>query len=127
MWRVRRSIRTYRENPAWHHYQQKAPSEWVRQFGVPGHPFGSYRNHSRHVLEGEIRGYPTTLFHLAAVRKGGRYGTVVNMYSVAVLKLPVAFPDTSVSVGRLVYRLREEPLPPQEERRFTCRPAAGPA
>ncbi|MFI0260234.1 hypothetical protein ACH4OW_14525 [Streptomyces sp. NPDC017056] len=53
-----------------------------------------------------------TLFHLAGVRKGGRYGTAVNMYSVAVLTLPAALPDTSVSVGKLVYRLRADPLPP---------------
>ncbi|MFH8410460.1 hypothetical protein ACH4FX_37640 [Streptomyces sp. NPDC018019] len=112
MWRVKRSIRTYRDNPAWHHYRKTAPPEWVNQFGVPGHPFGTCRNHARNVLEGQVRGYPATLFHLAAVRKGGRYGTDVNMYSIAVLTLPTALPDTSVSTGTLVYRLRSDPLPP---------------
>ncbi|MFI2240952.1 hypothetical protein [Streptomyces chrestomyceticus] len=48
---------------------------------------------------------------MAAVRKGGRYGTAVNMYSVAVLTLPAALPDTSVSLGTVVYRLRADPLP----------------
>ncbi|REK84651.1 hypothetical protein DY245_42065 [Streptomyces inhibens] len=53
------------------------------------------------------------MFHLAGVRKGGRYGTIVNMYSVAVLTLPGSLPDTSVSVGTLVYRLRMDPFPPR--------------
>ncbi|MGW2635318.1 hypothetical protein ACWC2K_39420, partial [Streptomyces chattanoogensis] len=88
-------------------------ADWVKQFGAPGHPFGTLRNHAQHVLEGEVRGYPTTLFHLAGVRRGGRYGTISNMYSVAVLTQPYIFPDTSLSVGTLIYRLRSEPLPPR--------------
>ncbi|MEU7434637.1 hypothetical protein AB0B07_27960 [Streptomyces sioyaensis] len=60
-----------------------------------------------------MRGYPATLFHLSGVRKGGRYGTSLNMYSVAALTLPTSLPDTSVSVGTVVYRLRSEPLPPR--------------
>ncbi|MFI0790216.1 hypothetical protein ACH4Q6_32020 [Streptomyces lydicus] len=60
-----------------------------------------------------MRGYEATLFHLAAVRRGGRYGTDVHFYSVAVLALPRSFPDTVASVGTLVYGLRMDPLPPR--------------
>ncbi|MEU3988840.1 hypothetical protein OG229_31560 [Streptomyces platensis] len=112
MWRVGKSVQKYRNDPDWHSYRTREPDDWLTQFGFPGHPFGTFRNHIHHVLEGQVRGYPTTLFHLAGVRKGGRYGTLVNTYSVAVLTLPTTFPDTSVSVGTLVYRLRNAPLPP---------------
>ncbi|MFJ6605507.1 hypothetical protein [Streptomyces lydicus] len=113
MWQVRKSVRAYRQDPEWHHYRKSESGDWINQFGLPGHPFGTFRNHIHNVVEGQVRGYPATLFHLAGVRKGGRYGTVVNMYSVAALTLPASLPDTSVSVGTLVYRLGEEPLPPQ--------------
>ncbi|SOE12239.1 hypothetical protein SAMN06272775_3235 [Streptomyces sp. 2323.1] len=113
MWRVSRSVRRYRQAPEWHHYRKRESADWVDTFGVPGHPFGTLRNHAQNVLEGKVRGYPATLFHLSGVRKGGRYGTILNMYSVAVLTLPTSLPDTSVSVGTVVYRLRSEPLPPR--------------
>ncbi|SEC62507.1 hypothetical protein SAMN05428945_3410 [Streptomyces sp. 2224.1] len=113
MWQVRNSIRRYREDPEWHNYRKKESAEWIRQFGIPGHPFGTFRNHALHVLEGQVRGYPATLFHLAGVRKGGRYGTISNRYSVAALTIPVSLPATSVSVGTLIYRLRSESLPPR--------------
>ncbi|MFE6689075.1 hypothetical protein ACFVFQ_21715 [Streptomyces sp. NPDC057743] len=109
---MRKSISRYREDPDWHHYRKRESRDWVREFGLPGYPFGTLRNHALHVLEGQARGYPTTLFHLAGVRRGGRYVTDVNRYSVAVLTLPYSLPDTAVSIASLVQVLHTEPFPP---------------
>ncbi|KOU08563.1 hypothetical protein ADK86_03665 [Streptomyces sp. NRRL F-5755] len=112
MWRFRKNLRRYREDPDWH-YRKRESRDWVRQFGAPGHPFGPRGNHVKHILEGHIRGYEATLFHLAAVHKGGRPATDVSMYSVAVLALPAALPATVLSPASLVRRLAAPPLPPR--------------
>ncbi|MGW1790805.1 hypothetical protein ACWCO0_17025 [Streptomyces tubercidicus] len=113
MRQVRKSIRKYREDPEWHHYRKRESRHWVDMFGRPGYPFGVLGNHATHVLEGQVRGYPSTLFHLAAVHRGGRYVTDVNYYSVAVLSLPKSLPDTAVSVEALVRSLHTDPFPPR--------------
>ncbi|MFI1617045.1 hypothetical protein ACH4VT_08670 [Streptomyces lydicus] len=85
----------------------------MKAFAPPAHPFGTRGNHVKHVLEGRVRGYETTLFHLAAVHEGGRHPSDVSMYSVAVLTLPGALPASEVSVASLVRWLSTEPLPPR--------------
>ncbi|MFB6438924.1 hypothetical protein ACFCVY_19425 [Streptomyces sp. NPDC056411] len=105
-------MRAYREDPEWQ-YRKRESRDWVKAFGVPGHPFGPRGNHVKHVLEGRVRGYEATLFHLAAVHQGGRHPTDVSMYAVAVLTLPGRLPATSASVASLVRWLGTEPLPPR--------------
>ncbi|WP_328686815.1 hypothetical protein OG879_01885 [Streptomyces caniferus] len=112
MWQVWKSVRAYREDPEWR-YRKREPRGWVKAFGTPGHPFGTRGNHVKHVLEGHVRGFETTLFHLAAVHEGGRHPTDVSRYSVAVLTLPGPLPAASVSVAGLVRWLGTEPLPPR--------------
>ncbi|MFF4607661.1 hypothetical protein ACFY12_33600 [Streptomyces sp. NPDC001339] len=112
MWRVWKSVRTYREDPEWR-YRKRESRQWLDAFGKPGHPFGTRGNHVKHVLEGQIRGYQATLFHLAAVHDGGKHPTDVSWYSVVVLTLPSALPATSVSVASLVRLLGTAPLPPR--------------
>ncbi|MBM4793768.1 hypothetical protein HXP44_17260 [Streptomyces sioyaensis] len=112
MWRVWKSVRSYRQDPEWR-YRKRESREWVKAFGPPAHPFGKRGNHVKHVLEGRVRGYETTFFHLAAVHEGGRHPSDVSRYSVAVLPLPGALPATEVSVASLVRWLGTEPLPPR--------------
>ncbi|WP_438486617.1 hypothetical protein [Streptomyces sp. S186] len=108
MWK---SVRQYRQDPAWYGYRKWESADWYRQFGRPAYPFGAQRNYTRHVLQGQVRGYEATLFHLAAVCRASQHGTYY--YSVAVLTLLGHLPDTAVTLGRLVYSLNTDPLPPR--------------
>jgi hypothetical protein len=112
---VRKSIRRFREDPAWT-YEKRSRAPYA-QFDNRGYPF-SLAGRTRiatDFLRGSVAGHPVTLFQLDTDYATGGRGGFVMKYSVAVLELPRALPATAVTTGRLLRHARhswQTPLPP---------------
>ncbi|WP_407646044.1 hypothetical protein [Actinacidiphila oryziradicis] len=105
MFEVRKSIKRFRDDPAWT-YRDKAP-DYLVTFDRGGYPFslGPQGNGIRDLLQGSLRGREVSLFHLNAWKRSGgsNQAQVAWKFSVAVLALPRVLPATA----------------------FTCAPRAG--
>ncbi|MEY9944633.1 hypothetical protein [Kitasatospora sp. GAS1066B] len=97
MFEVRKSIRRFREDPAWA-YQRAVTIEYP-DWNPLGYPFsaGSFRDRLHHVLRGQVAGYPVTLGYVVVSRPGAPSGSHSYDFSIATLELPRAFPDTAMT------------------------------
>ncbi|MCZ1008681.1 hypothetical protein [Streptomyces lydicus] len=129
MFEVRRSIRRYRDDPAWT-YRKKA-RDYLATFDRGGYPFslGPQGNGVRDLLQGNLRGQEVCLFHLNAWRRtgGSNRATVAHKFSVAVLPLPRVLPATAFTSRRLSWCAQEWNLPalPRNAGRSTDLPNLG--
>ncbi|GGX36637.1 hypothetical protein [Streptomyces noursei] len=106
MFRVRKSIKHFREDPAWA-YRKRAP-DYLASFEQDGYPFslGPRGNFIRHLFQGTVQDRPTSLFHHSARRLGGGSpGRTQSWddYSVAVVTLPRALPATAFTSGTFIH------------------------
>ncbi|QHC26115.1 hypothetical protein [Streptomyces sp. GS7] len=121
MFEVRKSIKRFRDNPAWTY--RKRARDYLATCDDHGYPFSLGPDGARidNLLQGAVQGQEVSLFHLLAwKRAGGPYQpNVAWPYSVAVLPLPRALPATAFTSNRLASSAREEKLP-------ALNPATGP-
>jgi hypothetical protein len=119
VFRVRTSIKSYRNNPAWSY--EKSGRDYLEACDRTGYPFsyGTRGNDAFDLLRGSIGGREAALFHLVAWVPGGVAGTSKNGYqlSVAVLTLAQALPATAFC----------RPIGEVSEGSPALPPAAGPA
>lgn len=103
MFEVRKSIKRFRNDPAWT-YRGKAP-DYLATFDRGGYPFslGPQGVGVRDLLQGQLHGRQVSLFHLNAWRRSGgsNRAQVARQFSVAVLTLPRPLPATAFTCGRL--------------------------
>jgi hypothetical protein len=105
MFRVRKSIKRFREDPTWMY--QKSARDYLATFAQDGYPFslGPRGNIIRNLFQGTVQGCPVSLFHHVARTPGGvsvgSNETWVD-YSVAVVGLSRALPATAFTSGRFV-------------------------
>ncbi|GGX30687.1 hypothetical protein [Streptomyces noursei] len=95
MFEVRKSIKRFRNDPAWT-YQKKA-QDYLATFERGGYPLslGPGGLAIRDLLRGVVHGQEVSMFHLLAwPRRTGGGSSVPWTYSVAVLPLPRALPTT---------------------------------
>ncbi|AEW93028.1 MULTISPECIES: hypothetical protein [Streptomycetaceae] len=106
MFEVRKSIRQFRDDPAWT-FQRKA-RDYLAEFDRGGYPFslGPRGNFIRNLARGRLAsGRPVSLFHLGAwVRTGGApSGEHARVFGVAVLELDLVLPATAFTHSGLAY------------------------
>ncbi|TJZ98831.1 hypothetical protein [Actinacidiphila oryziradicis] len=103
MFEVRKSIKRFRDDPAWT-YRDKAP-DYLATFDRGGYPFslGPQGNGIHDLLQGSLHGREVSLFHLNAWKRSGgsNQAQVAWKFSVAVLTLPRVLPATAFTCGRL--------------------------
>ncbi|MCC9310878.1 hypothetical protein LN042_28055 [Kitasatospora sp. RB6PN24] len=101
MFEVRKSIKRFREDPAWE-YHRRPDAAWTR-FDRHGYPFTleSGRSHVLDLLCGTAAGYPVALMHMVVPPAGANRGGTLYDFSAAVLELPFSLPDTAVTPRRL--------------------------
>ncbi|MEV5595682.1 hypothetical protein [Streptomyces sp. NPDC052496] len=100
MFKVRKSIKRFRNDPAWTHH--KRARDYLDTFDHGGYPFslGPDGIALRDLLQGSFRGQEVNLFHLLAWQRTGK-ANVAWTYSVTVLPLPRALPATALTSRRL--------------------------
>ncbi|WP_369359045.1 hypothetical protein [Streptomyces sp. cg2] len=111
MFEVRKSIRRFRDDPAWT-YRKTAPPDYRGTFVDRGYPFslGTDGCGMRDLLQGSFQGREVSMFRLLAFQRSGRASTAWT-YSVVVLPLPRALPATAFTSRRLVVSWRAEKIP----------------
>ncbi|MFI0155648.1 hypothetical protein [Streptomyces lydicus] len=110
MFRVRKSIKRFRDDPAWV-YHRTAP-KYLASFEQDGYPFslGPRGNVIRHLFQGAVQGRPTSLFHHTARTPGGASpgaSEAWDSYSVAVVTLPRPLPATAFTSGSFLHETRK--------------------
>ncbi|PJN38343.1 hypothetical protein CG747_24070 [Streptomyces sp. CB02959] len=107
MFEVRKSIKRFRDAPAWTY--RKNDRGYLDTFNHDGYPFslGPDGLSLRHLLQGSLQGRKVSMFHLRALKRSGR-AHVAWPYSVAVLPLPRALPATAFTSRRLMLPGREK-------------------
>ncbi|MGW2917229.1 hypothetical protein ACWDBF_05110 [Streptomyces angustmyceticus] len=100
MFEVRKSIKRFRDDPAWTY--RKQGRDYLDTFDRRGYPFslGPDGLALRHLLQGSFRGREVSLFHLLAWQRSGK-ANVAWTYSVVVLPLPRVLPATALTSRRL--------------------------
>ncbi|MDH6138782.1 hypothetical protein P3T35_000771 [Kitasatospora sp. GP30] len=101
MFEVRKSIKRFRADPAWE-YHRHPDDAWI-PFDRHGYPFTleSGRSHVLDLLCGTAAGYPVALMHMVVPPPGANRGGTLYDFSLAVLELPFALPDTVLTPRRL--------------------------
>ncbi|MFI2189900.1 hypothetical protein [Streptomyces sioyaensis] len=118
MFEVRKSIKRFRDAPAWTYH--KRDRDYLDTFNHDGYPFSLGPNDLslRNLLQGSLHGREVSMFHLRALKRSGR-AHVAWPYSVAVLPLPRALPATAFTSRRLMLSGREKrPALPRTPGRF---------
>ncbi|MGD3106683.1 MULTISPECIES: hypothetical protein [unclassified Streptomyces] len=109
MFKVRKSIKRFRDNPAWTY--RKHARDYLATFERGGYPFslGPHGARIDNLLQGAVQGREVSLFHLLAWQRplGSSGSSMPDTYSVAVLPLPRALPHTAFTSSRLSWRTRE--------------------
>ncbi|MFF4694347.1 hypothetical protein [Streptomyces chattanoogensis] len=104
MFEVRKSIKRFREDPAWTYRKRgrKHGPDHLDNFDRLGYPFslGPDGVDIRDLLQGIFHGREVSLFHVLAWQRSGK-ASVASTYSVAVLPLPRALPATALTSHRL--------------------------
>ncbi|AJT63888.1 hypothetical protein T261_2203 [Streptomyces lydicus] len=110
MFEVRKSIKRFRDDPAWRY--RKHAQDYLATFDRGGYPFslGPDGLALRDLLQGSFRGREVSLFHLLAWQRGPK-ANVAWTYSVAILPLPRALPATALTSRRLAASHRVEKRP----------------
>ncbi|MFK0293900.1 hypothetical protein ACIQU6_26010 [Streptomyces sp. NPDC090442] len=111
MFEVRKSIRRFRDDPAWT-YRKTAPRDYRATFDDRGYPFslGTDGFGMRDLLQGSFQGREVSMFRLLAWERSGKASVAWN-YSVVVLPLPRALPATALTSRRLVVTRQVEKIP----------------
>jgi hypothetical protein len=108
MFELSRSIRRFREDPAWEFKEGLAANQTPLERG--GYPY-SLRDggggHDLRVVSGTVAGYPAHLAHALVFAGAG-----ARAFSVAVLELPFTYPDTVVTSQRLAAKWAVRRRPP---------------
>jgi hypothetical protein len=117
MFRVRKSIKHFRDDPAWTYRKSgQECREYLATFEQDGYPFslGPLGAIVRNLFQGTVQGRPAALFHLTVRMRGGASvgsnETWVD-YSAAVVTLPRALPATAFTSGHFVRDTRKGELP----------------
>ncbi|MFJ5952491.1 hypothetical protein [Streptomyces noursei] len=104
MFEVRKSIKRFRNDPAWS-YQEK-DQDYLATFEHGGYPFSlgpgglAIRDH----LRGGVNGQEVSMFHLLAWQRLTGHGAAFpRTYSVAVLPLPRSLPATGFTSRLLLW------------------------
>ncbi|PBC85824.1 MULTISPECIES: hypothetical protein [unclassified Streptomyces] len=100
MFEVRKSIKRFREDPAWAYH--KHGRDFLDTFDRLGYPFslGSDGVGIRDLVQGSFHGQEVSLFHVLAWKRCAKSSVAWN-YSVAVLPLLRALPSTAATARRL--------------------------
>lgn len=100
MFEVRKSIKRFRDDPAWTY--RKRGRDYLATFDRGGYPFnlGPHGCGVCDLLQGSFHGREVSLFHLLAWQRSGK-ANVAYTYSVAVLPLPRVLPATAATSRRL--------------------------
>ncbi|MFJ5673632.1 hypothetical protein [Streptomyces sp. NPDC093097] len=114
MFEVRKSIKRFRDDPAWTY--RKHGRDHLDTFDRLGYPFslGVDGLALRDLLQGTIQGRQASLFHLLAWKRTGGGGNSApggHTYSAAVLPLPRALPATAVTDRRLASSVWQRRIP----------------
>ncbi|MGV4929453.1 hypothetical protein K2224_10725 [Streptomyces sp. BHT-5-2] len=108
MFEVRKSIKRFREDPAWTYHKHARPH--IGTFDRRGYPFSLGRDGVgiRDLLQGSFHGQEVSLFHVLAWQRAGK-SSIAWDYSVVMLPLPRALPSTAVTARRV--RVPDESIP----------------